>query len=66
MKMVPPCKGCGARTDSCHCSCKAYHEWAEERKRVLTENRDPLAGYSCIHDMSFQMHHKQGWHIKKK
>lgn len=65
MKMVPPCKGCGARTDSCHCTCKAYHEWAKERKRVLAENRDPLREYSIMRDNQFTHRHQDGWHRKR-
>lgn len=29
-----PCKGCLARTPSCHSTCKKYIEWNEEHKKI--------------------------------
>lgn len=31
-----PCRGCLARTPSCHSTCKKYIEWNEEHKKIKT------------------------------
>lgn len=39
MPLQNPCKGCLARSPTCHATCAAYAEYAEERELMRQERR---------------------------